>query len=67
MTYAEKDLVTTIDRLVSESSIGRTTPEELHLLDRYRAPHLLRLCQPLGGTSPSCRLHLGHRGHVHSR
>lgn len=37
MTYAEKDLTTTIDRLVSESSIGRTTPEELHLLDRYHA------------------------------
>ena len=37
MTHAEKDLTTTIDRLVSESSIGRTTPEELHLLDRYHA------------------------------
>ena len=37
MTYAEKDHITAIDRLVSESSIGRTTPEELHLLDRYHA------------------------------
>jgi len=37
MTYAEKNLIATIDRLVSESSIGRTTPEELHLLDHYHA------------------------------
>jgi SAM-dependent methyltransferase len=37
MTYAEKDLITAIDRLVSESSIGRSTPEALQSLDHYHA------------------------------
>jgi ubiquinone/menaquinone biosynthesis C-methylase UbiE len=37
MTYAEKNLVATIDRLVSEGSTGRTTPEVLEYLDQYHA------------------------------
>ncbi|MHB1517865.1 MAG: SAM-dependent methyltransferase [Acidimicrobiales bacterium] len=37
MTYAEKDLITTVNHLVSESSIGRSTPEAWQHVDHYHA------------------------------
>ena len=37
MTYAERNLIATIDRLVPEGSSRRTTPEALQPLDQYHA------------------------------
>ncbi|HXA33169.1 MAG TPA: methyltransferase domain-containing protein [Acidimicrobiales bacterium] len=37
MTYAEQDLITTIDRLVPEGATVGTTPEALQYLDQYHA------------------------------
>ena len=37
MTYAERDLIDTIDRLVSDGSTEEATPEALQYLDQYHA------------------------------
>lgn len=37
MTYTEKDLITTIDHLMSEGATSATTPEALESLDQYHA------------------------------
>ena len=37
MTYAERNLIATIDRLVPEGASGRITPEALEPLDHYHA------------------------------
>jgi ubiquinone/menaquinone biosynthesis C-methylase UbiE len=62
MTYAEKNLIATIDRLGSEGATERITPETLQPLDQYHAGGLQaveRLLGTLGLCPPDIVLDVG--------